>query len=94
MFVSKRSSTFAENSYEKNMKWITTEQMLEALKNAPDNEQEYTHYLGGILRTTHWLIYDSEKAQFGDSTDWNNYGWYTEAEFLEAFAKHWWMRDC
>lgn len=75
-------------------KWITTEQMLENLKNDPDNEQEYTHYLGGILRSTHWLIYDSKKSLFGDSTDWDNYGWYTETEFLEAFAGHWWMRDC
>lgn len=31
-------------------KWIQTEQMLEDLKNDPDYEQEYTHYLGGILR--------------------------------------------
>jgi hypothetical protein len=34
-------------------KWITTEQMLEALRNNPNNEQQYTHYLGGILRSTH-----------------------------------------
>lgn len=72
-------------------KWITTEQMLEALRNDPDNEQQYTHYLGGIL--THWLIYDSEKHQFGDSTDWDEYGWYTEEEFINAFSGHWWMRD-
>ena len=29
-------------------KWITTEQMLIDLRNDPDNEQEYTHYLGGF----------------------------------------------
>lgn len=75
-------------------KWIKTEQMLEALKNDPDNEQQYTHYLGGILRSTHWLEYDSKKNLLGDSTDWNYYGWYTEKEFLEVFAGHWWMRDC
>ena len=66
---------------EKN-EWITTEQMLHALKDAPDNEQEYSHYLGGMLRSTHWLIYDSEKNLFGDSTNWSNYAWATEAEFL------------
>jgi len=73
-------------------KWIKTEQMLEDLKNDPDNEQEYSHSLG-ILRTTHWLIYDSEEKLFGDSTDGDNYGWYTEAEFLHFFAGHWWRRD-
>jgi len=71
-------------------KWIKTEQMLVDLKNDPDNEQEYTHYLG----STHWLIYDSKKNLFGDSTDWDNYGRYTETEFLEAFDGHRWMRDC
>ena len=74
-------------------KWITTEQMLEALRNDPDNEQQYTHYLGGILRSTHWLIYDSETHLFGNSTDWGEYGWYTEEEFINAFSGHWWMRD-
>ena len=74
-------------------KWITTEQMLEALKNDPDNEQEYTHYLGGFLRSTHWLIYDSEKCQFGHSTNWLHYDWYTEAELQDVYKGHWWMRD-
>jgi hypothetical protein len=75
-------------------KWITTEQMMEALKNDPDNEQQYTHYLGGILRSTRWLEYNSKKNLFGNSCDWDNYTWYTEDEFLEMFAGHWWKRDC
>ena len=75
------------------MKWITTEQMLEALKNDPDNEHEYTHYLGGILRSTYWLIYDSKKNKFGVSTDWYRYVWYTEGEYLDVCAGHWWRRD-
>ena len=74
-------------------KWITTEQMLEALKNDPDNEHEYTHYLGGMLRSTHWLEYDSKKNLFGHSTDWYEYDWYTETEFLSDYAGHWWRRD-
>lgn len=92
MFDAKRSPTFAEKVM-KTIEWIKTEYMLEALRNDPDNEQEYTHFLGGILHTTHWLIYDSKKNLFGDSTDWSNYGWYTEEEFGEAFAGHWWHRD-
>ena len=74
-------------------KWITTEQMFGILKNEPDNEQEYTHYLGGILRSTHWLIYDSKKDLIGDSSDWRNYSWYTETEFLNDYAGQWWHRD-
>jgi hypothetical protein len=48
---------------------------------------------GGILRSTHWLIYDSSKDEFGNSTDWGEYGWYTEAEMLEMYAGHWWYPD-
>ena len=76
-------------------KWITTEQMLENLKNDANHEQEYNLWLCcGFATSTHWVVYDSKKSLFGDSTDWNNYGWYTESEFLNAFAGHWWMRDC
>ena len=74
-------------------KWIKTEQMLEALRNDPDNEQEYTHYLGGILRSTHWLIYNPKRKKFGDSVDWFHYAWYKEEEFLKAYEGHWWRRD-
>ena len=42
--------------------WITTEQVVKELMNASDNEQEYTRYLGGILRSTHWFIFDSKEA--------------------------------
>ena len=75
-------------------KWITTKQMLDALKNDPDNEHEYTHYLGGMLRSTHWCEYDSKKNLFGDSTDWYHSDWYTEEEFLHDYEGHWWRRDC
>lgn len=74
-------------------KWIKTEQMLEDLKNDPDNEQQYTHYLGGILRSTHWLIYNSKKGLFGDSCDWGYYDWYTRSEYLEIHSNEWWRRD-
>lgn len=74
-------------------KWITTEQMLEKLKNAPNDTQQYTHYLGGMLRSTHWLSYSPERNQFADSLDWFHDSWYTEAEFLDAYAGHWWMKD-
>ena len=74
-------------------KWIKTEQMLEALRQEPDTEQEYTHYLGGMLRATHWLKYSSEENKYGDSTDWDDYAWFTEKEFLDLHPNHWWHRD-
>ena len=74
-------------------KWITREQMLEALHNDADNEHEYRRHLGGILSSTHWLIYDSRRGKFGDSTDWKHYSWFTESEFLEDFGGGLWKRD-
>lgn len=76
---------------EKN-KWITTEQMLEDLRNDPDNEQEYTHYICSMLRSTHWLKYSSEKGLYGHSMN-ISYDWYTKEELLEIYAGHWWRRD-
>ena len=92
MLASRRSPTFAEKVMEEK-KWITTEQMLQALKNDPDNEQQYCHYLGGCLRSTHWLEYSSKKNKYGDSTDWVDYTWYSEVEFLDIHAGEWWMRE-
>ena len=67
-------------------KCITTEQMLEALKNDPDNEHEYCLSLcGGIMRATHWFVYNSEKNQFGHTRDWP-YDWFSEAEILECYS--------
>ena len=74
-------------------KWIMTEQMLENLENDPDNEQEYTYYIGGMLRSTHWLIFDSREGLFGDSKDCCDYEWYTKEEFLDAFDGQRWHRD-
>ena len=74
-------------------RWITTEQMLEALKNDPDTEQQYCRYLGKHLRSTHWLEYSSKKNKYGDSTNWFDYTWYTEAEFVEMHAGNLWMRE-
>ncbi len=67
--------------------------MLNELKKEPDTEQQYAHTLGGYLCTTHWLEYSSDKNLFGDSMNWFDYEWYTEAEFLEYFAGEWWMRE-
>ena len=30
---------------------------------------------------------------YGESTNWFDYTWYTEAEFLEIHAGEWWMRE-
>lgn len=73
--------------------WIKTEQVIENLKNNPDKEQEYTHYIGGILRSTYWMRYDPKTNLFGCTTDWDEYYWYTEEELLEDYAGHWWSLD-
>ena len=73
-------------------KWITTEQMLEVLRNEPDNEQQYCHHIGGIFRSTHWLMYSSKKDRYGDSMN-IEYDWFTKEEFLEIYPKDWWMRE-
>ena len=73
--------------------WITTEQMLEELRNDADNEHEYRHYICGCLFSTHWLIYNSKRKRVGHSTDWSHYDWYSEAEFLEYHNGEWWHRD-
>ena len=75
-------------------KWIKTEQMVEVLKAEPDVEQQYCHYLGGIMRSTHWLIFSPEKNLIGESTDWYEYDWFSEAEFLAFHSREWWMREC
>ena len=74
-------------------KIIGTVDVLENLKRDPDVEQQYTHYLGGILRSTYWLEYSIEKNMYGESTNWFDYTWYTEADFLEIHAGEWWMRE-
>ena len=77
----------------KKNKWIKTEQMIKALKKDSDNEHEYRHWLGGILFSTHWLLYNSNKKLIGDSTNCNDYDWYSETEYLELHAGEWWHLD-
>ena len=73
--------------------WITTEQMLEELENAPNSEHEYRLWLGGPLYSCHLLRYDSQEKRFGDSTNDNHYEMYTEAEFLALFSGELWLRN-
>lgn len=75
------------------MKWIKTEEMLENLRKEPGVEQQYARHLGGILRSTHWLKYDGERDLYGDSTDWDEFDWFTREEFLSLFGHEWWCRE-
>ena len=73
-------------------KWITTEQMIDILKNDPDSEHEYNLWLfGGFLTSTHWVVYDSKRQMIGHTRN-IGYDWYTEAEFLELYAGCKWWR--
>ena len=73
-------------------KWIKTEEMLASLMNEPGIEQQYVHYLGSILRSTHWLVYDVENDIIGDSMN-IEFTWFTREEFLTFYNGHWWLRE-
>ncbi len=91
MFVLGITPTFVEKDMEEK-RWITTEQMLKTLKNAPDTEQEYNLWLcGGFLTSTHWVVFDSKKQMIGHTRN-NGYDWYTEVEFLEYYAGCYWLQ--
>ena len=72
---------------------MKTAQVVDALKNDPNNEHEYRRWLGGILFSTYWIVYDSNKRGFGVSQDWKNYIWYSESEFIEDYSMYWWIKD-
>ena len=73
-------------------KWITTEQVLEALKNDPNNEHEYDLLIaGGSLMSTHLFYFDSEKNLFGHTTNCQN-DWFSESELLEFYGGCHWVR--
>ena len=72
---------------------MKTVQVADDLKNDPNNEHEYRRWMGGILFSTYWIIYDSNKREFGVSQDWRKYSWYTEPEFIEDYSNYWWIRD-
>lgn len=74
-------------------KWIKTEEMLENLHNEPGVEQQYARYLGPILRSTHWLKYNAEQDLYGDSTEWDEFAWFTREKFLSIIGDGWWYRE-
>lgn len=74
-----------------NTKLITTEQMLDVVKREPNEEHEVSLCMGPILRSTHWMQYDTERGLFRNSTDWIHYDWFTEAELLQLYAGQWWV---
>ena len=45
-------------------KWVKTEDVIEFLKSDPNCEHEFSRYLGGMLRSTYWMEYKSEKNMF------------------------------
>lgn len=73
-------------------KWITTEHLLETLKNNPNREFEYNVYLaGGALTSTHWFLFDSDKQLVGHTRDWP-YDWFSESGLLEYYADCQWIK--
>ena len=41
--------------------WVNTADVVEFLKSDPDSEHEISRYLGGMLRSTYWMEYKSER---------------------------------
>lgn len=73
--------------------WIKTDEMLQMMKEHPNEEMEFTHYQGGFLRSTYWGMYDCKKQRFGLSTEWDYSCDYTEKELLGFYNGHLWHRD-
>ena len=72
--------------------WITTEQMVEALKKDAGREHEYNLWFpNGFLTSTHWAVYDSKKQMIGHTRE-NCYDWYTEEEFRKFYGGYRWWR--
>lgn len=75
-------------------KLVKIEDVVEFLKSDSDHEHEFTHYLGGMLRSTYWMEYKSAEAVFALSTDWSHYEMFSESELFEYYAGHWWNLTC
>ena len=73
--------------------WMGTEGVLDVLRGEAGCEMEFRHFLGGILRSTWWMVYDAERDAFGVSTNWFDYEWWSAEEMLEDLKGHWWHRD-
>lgn len=74
-------------------RWIRTEQMLDDVREHPNEDRQYTYLVGAGLVSTHWLMYDAERDLYGDSVDWFEYAWYTREEFLAGRGERWWSLD-
>lgn len=87
--------TFGEKMKELDKKrWVNTADVVEFLKSDPDREHEFSRYLGGMLRSTYWMEYKSEKNMFALSRDWIRPDYYTEEELLECYEGYWWNLTC
>ena len=66
-------------------RWVNTTDVIEFLKSDPDHEHEFNLYLGGMLRSTYWMEYKSDKNMFALSRESIRPDYYTEAELLECY---------
>lgn len=65
-------------------------QIIAAMKARPGVEMEFSHLLGGALRSTYWGFYDEASGLFGLSTEWQYEAEWTEEEILDCFKGHFW----
>ena len=66
-------------------RWVNTTDVVEFLKSDPDHEHEFSRHLGGMLRSTYWMEYESDKNMFALSRDWIRPDYYTEEELLQCY---------
>lgn len=88
--------TFAEKKMKEldKKRWVKTADVVEFLKSDPDHEHEFSRHLGGMLRSTYWMKYKSDKNMFALSRDWIRPDYYTEEELLQCYEGHWWNLTC
>ena len=75
-------------------RWMKSKDVIEFFKSDPNNEHEFSHYLGGVLRSTYWMEYKLDIEMFGISQDWIHPDYYTEEELLEHYEGHWSNLTC
>lgn len=68
------------------MEVLSTREIISLMRDREGKELQFTHFLGGVLRSTYWGRYDPESGLFGLSTDWDYDIDWTEEEIIECFG--------
>jgi hypothetical protein len=66
------------------------------LEPSPDAQMcsDHGHESRGVICSTYWMEYKSDKNMFALSRDWIRPDYYTEEELLECYEGYWWNLTC